>query len=94
MSFAMILPVETVEMLDVELHISAFVARLFPTRLLTDRVLTDSVLARTVLTVSVLTRSVENVAPFAARLERLMMLLLAVTPDSVEMNSVSFAVMV
>ena len=88
----MILPVETVETFAVELHISAFVARLFPTRLLTDRVLTDSVLARTVLTVRVLTRSVENVAPFAARLEMFTMLLLAVTPDSVEMKMVSLTV--
>ena len=94
MSFAIILPVETVEILDVELQVKVLNERVLPVSVLPVRVLTDSVLVSDVLTVRVLTRSVENVAPFAARLERLMMLLLAVTPDSVEMNSVSFAVMV
>ena len=44
------------------------------------------------LTVSELTRSVENFAAFVTRLERFTMLLLVVTPDSVEMNSVSLTV--
>ena len=56
--------------------------------------LADSVDTVALLTVSVLRRSVENVAAFAARLEMFTMLLLAVTPDSVEMNSVSLTVTV
>ena len=94
MSAVTMLPVETVEILDVELQVTVLNVRILPVSVLPVRVLTDSVLVSAVLTVRVLTRSVENVAAFAARLERLMMLLLAVTPDSVEMNSVSFAVMV
>jgi hypothetical protein len=54
--------------------------------------LVNIVEAVALLTVSELTRSVENVAAFATRLERFTMLLLVVTPDSVEMNSVSLTV--
>ena len=60
----------------------------------TVALLTDSELTVALLTVRVLRRSVENVAAFAARLEMFTMLLLAVTPDSVEMNSVSLTVTV
>jgi hypothetical protein len=54
--------------------------------------LVNTVEAVALLTVSELTRSVENFAAFVTRLERFTMLLLVVTPDSVEMNSVSLTV--